>query len=354
MLRFAHFQKLIRANVIEQLFGTARPENFYRRLFCGAQAEVKPFVACAEVAAGGSCETSLAVHAHARAVAIAIAVRTSQSNREPMATGGSVEKQHRRTAESGQNNIHKTIVIDVAERGAACSNRRRHTGIGAFEMAVMIQREQRQFLISQRSIDLLNVIEDVALGNEKILPAVVVEIFQAHAPAGTARSKSAEASLQALIGESASAVVVIQAVEFARQNGDDYIGTAIVIVVLKNRAHAGKPFAIGGQRGTRFQSTFIEGSIAIVVEKILLHAVIRNKNVGEAVAIVVGERNAKSLSLLRGKSCVFANVFECAVTAIPVEKTGGGRKRARRTISVPVTAANFIVIGVPLHVAGHK
>src|SRR6266849_3376928 len=353
MLRFAYFQELIRANVIEQLFGTGRPENFYRRFFSGAQAEVKSLVIGGDIAARGRGEASLAVYAHACAISIAIASRTSQTNREPMAAAA-VEEQHRRTAESGQNDIDKTIVVDVAERGAACSNRRRHTGIGAFEMAVMIQREQRQFLISQRSVDLLNVIEDVALGNEKILPAVVVEIFQAHAPAGTARSKSAEASLQALIGESASAVVVIQAVEFARQNGDDYIGTAIVIVVLKNRAHAGKPFAIGGQRGTRFQSTFIEGSIAIVVEKILLHAVIRNKNVGEAVAIVVGERNAKSLSLLRGKSCVFANVLECAVTAIPVEKTGGGRKRARQTISVPVTAANFIVIGVPLHVAGHK
>src|SRR6266851_8639134 len=183
MLRFAHFQKLIRANVIEQLFGIGRPENFYRRLFCGAQAEVKPFVAGAEVAAGGSCETSLAVHAHTRAVAIAIAVRTSQSNREPMATGGPVEKQHRRTAESCQNNIDKTIVIDVAERGAACSNRRRDTGIGAFEMAVMIQREERQLLVSQRSIDLLNVIEDVALRYEKVLPTSVVEIFKSHPPA---------------------------------------------------------------------------------------------------------------------------------------------------------------------------
>src|SRR5258708_25713323 len=86
MLRFAHFQKLIRANVIEQLFDAGRPENFYRRLFCGAQSEVKPFVAGAEVAAGGSCGTSLAVHAHTRAVTIAINVRTSARLRSPTAT----------------------------------------------------------------------------------------------------------------------------------------------------------------------------------------------------------------------------------------------------------------------------
>src|SRR5258708_2952255 len=132
MLRFACFQELIRANVMDQLFGTERPEIFYRRLFCGSQAEVKPFVAGAEVAAGGSCETSLTVHTHARAVAIAIAARTSQSNRQPMAAAGPVEQQHRRTAESGQNNIHKTVVIDVAEGRAGRGDGSSHAGIGAF------------------------------------------------------------------------------------------------------------------------------------------------------------------------------------------------------------------------------
>src|SRR6266404_3471459 len=179
-----------------------------------------------------------------------------------MAACGAVEEQHGRTAESRQNNIHKTVVVDVAEGRAARGNGSSHAGIGAFEMTIIIQREQRQFLVSQRSVDLLDVVEYVALGDEKILPAVVVEIFQAHAPAGTARGKCAKTGLQALIGESPCAVVVIQAVEFARQNGHDYIGAAIV------------------------------------VEEILLHAVVRNKNIGEAVAIIIGERNAESSSLL--------------------------------------------------------
>src|SRR6266851_2081295 len=183
MLRFAYFQELIRANVIEQLFGTGRPENFYRRFFSGAQAEVKSLVIGGDIAARGRGEASLAVYAHACAISIAIASRTSQANREPMAAAAAVEEQHRRTAESGQNDIDKTIVVDVAESGAACSNRRRDSGIGAFEMAVMIQREERQLLVSQRSIDLLNVIEDVALRYEKVLPTSVVEIFKSHPPA---------------------------------------------------------------------------------------------------------------------------------------------------------------------------
>src|SRR6266404_5447970 len=173
-LRLADFQELIGANAIERLLGAGRPENFNRGFFGGTQTEVKPLVIGRDIAAGRSCETNLTVHADARAVSIAIAACASQHDRKPMAAAAAVEEQHGRTAESCQNNIHKPIVIDVTECCAACSNRSRRAGIGAFEMAAMIQREQRQFLISQRSIDLLNVIEDVALRHEKIFPAVVV------------------------------------------------------------------------------------------------------------------------------------------------------------------------------------
>jgi hypothetical protein len=81
------------------------------------------------------------------------------------------------------------------------------------------------------------------------------------------------------------------------------------------------------------------------VEEILLHAVVRNENISEAVAIIICERNAKSSSLFGGESCARADVFERAIAAIPIEKTSGGRKNTGRTISVPVTATNFIVIG---------
>src|SRR5207248_3372241 len=132
--------------------------------------------------------------------------------------------------------------------------------IGAFEMAIAIQGEQRQFFISQRGVNLLNVVENVALRREKVLPAIVVKIFQPYTPAGAAGSKSAEAGLKTLIGECARAIIVIQAVEFARQNGDDDVGTAVIVVILKDRPHAGKAFAIGGERRARLQSAFVEGA----------------------------------------------------------------------------------------------
>ena len=114
---------------------------------------------------------------------------------------------------------------------------------------MVIERDQRQFLIAQGSVDLFNIIEHVALRHEQIFPAVVVEIFQANAPAGTSRSQRAEAGFKALIAEGALAIVVIQRIEFAWEFGHEYIWASIVVIVLENRAHAGKTFAIGGEPG---------------------------------------------------------------------------------------------------------
>ena len=48
------------------------------------------------------------------------------------------------------------------------------------------------------------------------------------------------------------------------------------------------------------------------------------------------------------------HILERAVAAIVVEKASRRGKRVRRAVGVPVTATNLVVIGVPIHVAGHE
>src|SRR5258708_1170891 len=212
-----------------------------------AETEVETLVIGARVAARRSRKTSLAVDAHARAVAIAIAAGASKSNGEPVVTiGSAVEKQHWRTTQSRNESVHPAVVVDVAKGRTARSQRRGDAGLGSFEASVMIEGEQWNFLVTQGSVDLLDIVEDVALGAEKIFPAIVVEIFQADAPSGAAGSKRAQARFEALVAEGAIAVIMVKAVKLARQHGDEDIGAAVVVVVLKNGAHAGKPLAIGG------------------------------------------------------------------------------------------------------------
>src|SRR5262249_19905954 len=152
--------------------------------------------------------------------------------------------------------------------------------------------QQRNVLITQGRIDLLHIVEHVALRHKQVLPAVVVEVLKAHAPSGTERSQRSQATFQALVGKKPPAVVVIQGVDLPRQHGNENIGAAIVVIVLKDNAHPGKTFAVGSETCSGFESAFLKGAIAGVVKQKLLHAVIRDENVRKSVAVVVGERHS--------------------------------------------------------------
>src|SRR5882724_1085899 len=112
----------------------------------------------------------------------------------------------------------------------------------------------------------------MALRHEQILPAIIVEIFQADAPTGTSRSQGAETAFQTLIAERAFAIIVIQGIEFAGKLGHHKIRAAVVVIVLEDSTHAGKALAVGGEAGAGLERAFPEGTIAVVVEKVLLHA----------------------------------------------------------------------------------
>src|SRR5260370_36597460 len=111
----------------------------------------------------------------------------------------------------------------------------------------MIHSKQRRLQIMQGVVDGFYVVQHMALSYKQVLPAVVVQVFHPNAPAGTAGGERAEADFEALIGERASAIVVVEAVDFAGQLGNDDVGLAVVIVVLKYTSHAGKPLALAGK-----------------------------------------------------------------------------------------------------------
>jgi hypothetical protein len=90
------------------------------------------------------------------------------------------------------------------------------------------------------------------------------------------------------------------------------------------------------------------------VKKILLHPIVRHKNVGKSIAIVVSECYAQSAAFFRGDARALADVRKSSIAIVVIENAGGGRKFFRRTIGMIVPAAIFIVFRVPVHVAGYK
>src|SRR5258708_1994009 len=79
-------------------------------------------------------------------------------------------------AETGHDHIFPSVVIQVTERRPAPGYWSRDSGISAFEPAVVIDRQQRQFEIVQRGIDVFHIVQYMALSHEQVFPTVVVEV----------------------------------------------------------------------------------------------------------------------------------------------------------------------------------
>ena len=132
----------------------------------------------------------------------------------------------------------------------------------------------------------------MALCHKQVLPAVVVKVFQASTPAGAACGERSQTGFQASIGKEPRAVIVVKTVNLTRKYGHKNVWLAVVVVVLKDRAHTGECLAVSGERRAGLESAFGKRPIAVVVEKVLLHAVVGDEDVRETVVVIIGEGHA--------------------------------------------------------------
>src|ERR1700690_344875 len=98
----------------------------------------------------------------------------------------------------------------------------------------------------KRGIHLRDIIHNVALSDEQVLPSVVVEILQTQTPPGTPPRDQPQPTLQTAVGENSVAIIVVERIGLLRQITYDNVRASIIIVVLKSNAHAGIGVAIGG------------------------------------------------------------------------------------------------------------
>src|SRR5439155_7651516 len=116
----------------------------------------------------------------------------------------------------------------------------------------------------------------------------------------------------------------------------------------------GERLAVSGERRARLEPAFGKRPIAVVVEKVWLHAVVGDEDVHKPVVVIVGECHAQSAPLLDGDAGLLDDVLEGAIAAIAIKKICRGRKFGGRAIGSPSPAASLAMFGVPFHVAGHK
>src|SRR5260370_25246005 len=135
-----------------------------------------------------------------------------------------------------------------------------------------------------------------------------------------------------------------------RELRDEKVGKAIVVVILKCHAHAGKHFAVAGQSRAGIESAFGESAVAVVMKEKLIGDVAGHKNVRETVAIVIGESNSQAVAFSRCDAGGDADVFKCAVTAIVIQDVRDSGKFGGWAVHGIFVAAGFAVRHGPIDV----
>ena len=148
--------------------------------------------------------------------------------------------------------------------------------------------------------------------NEEVLPAFIVVIEQVRTPTGKSESQAAQARRVGRIPEAAVAVVVKEVIAFVGKIRDHNIRATVVVEIAEVDAHPGKRFAVLIVGNACGQADFGERAISIVVIQETRYRIVGNKDVGENVAVIVGERYAQSFALRVGDTSLRGNVGKCS------------------------------------------
>src|SRR5580658_681520 len=238
MVRFLNHDKLISLNTLKGLMNAGGPPNLYVRSFGRTKTKVQSLVIRREVASCGRGESDLAIDLNASTVAVSIAAFPAQRNCEPAQLPAPIQIQLRALAQRRSYHVHPAIVVQVAECRSPSGHGHIRSGVSLFETSLAIQCEQRRLPITQRAIVHLHIVENMALNNEDVLPAVVVKILQAYSPSRGFSGENAKPHFEFLRAERSPAIVMKNDVGLVRELGDEKVGQTIVIVILKDNSHA--------------------------------------------------------------------------------------------------------------------
>ena len=168
-----------------------------------------------------------------------------------------------------------------------------------------------------------DVVEDVAVYDEEIAPAVVVEIEEAGAETAVENVGLAEAGSDGAVSERAVAVVGVEAIEFEIEMADVEIHAAVVAEIGGVGAHAGFGAAIFAEAGARGVADVSECAVAVIeIEKISLR-IVGDENVWPAVVIEIGEDDGEAFAVFVDEAGFGGDVGERAVAIIVIEARRG-------------------------------
>src|ERR1700676_823154 len=328
-LSFLYGNGLSGRNVCELVHLPTGPVDFDRIGFrFRSHAESQHQFALREIAGGGlHCEPLLvAPGGHANDGADAVAVRFCAGEFDAQALVGAtlVEVEMRRAAIGHEEDVESTVVIDVGVGGAPCDFR---SGEGApnfirdlFKLAVPELAEQvRRLRVADALLYALDLIFDVAVGDEDVLPAVVIVVEEETAEAERYERRTTDFRARSFIHEQAVAFVVVEREHLVCKICNDEAGAAGTVIIHSINAHAGAGHAIFAERDASRNGTLFEGAILFIQVELVGLRVVGDQDVGPSVVVVVENGDAESLRRRIVKARFLGGVFKLAVAQVMPE-----------------------------------
>ena len=242
----------------------------------------------------------------------------------------------------GHQDVHVAVVVDVAERRAAADLRQLKRGAAArgdvLESPVAQIAEQQLSLVQRKGIvDVSQRLDRLhrAVDDERVEPAVVVDVEPGRAEAGVRAARRSEPRSRALLLEEARPVVDVEVVAFSRQVRDEQVFVAVVVEIAGVDAHAGLGSPVRAQRRAGQQARVLERAIVLVDPELVRLAVVRHVEIDPAVAVEVGRRDAERRPEIARDARRRRDVGERAVAVVVIEPARLGLEHIRRTVVGP-------------------
>src|SRR5215467_3454944 len=132
----------------------------------------------------------------------------------------------------------------------------------------------------------------------------------------------------------------------------------IIVVVAEVDSHASEGLAILVIADAGKKADFVEGTVSIIVVEKALDRVVCDKNIREAIPIVVGKGNTQPLAMRIGDSSPLRNVGEGTVTVVVIQDIRQAIVVIRMAVRTDPIRRSFAAIAVglecPINVASDE
>src|SRR6202140_4125805 len=161
---------------------------------------------------------------------------------------------------------------------------------------------------------------NVAIANQDVGPAVVIEVEKSAAPSQILRVH-AQSTGESCVVEIGSAAIVVKRRRVSGEVSFHDVEIAVEIVIAGGDAHASLGLAVGAQGATRLDGNVFELSVLLILVEGAGSRVVGYVNVGPSIIVEIGHQHAKPVGGRIGSrdSGGFGNIGERSVSVVVLE-----------------------------------